>query len=281
MAGEGYDCPDIAVIGYASPKLTSLYVRQVTARAMRVTGRERELERVIPAAVVIPDAQALVEQLVTYLAPFTHEVLVPEQSEGGGDPGGEPGSGGPRILFPRYVLEQARPEDNAMVTVAYADGSREDVNSVIASRLAVELEKANVKGIYAPRVIAASRRTVGDLLASRPFEQPKADAAVLERLATGAQAVAEARTQHSSTLEERAMMLQEQLKRWAGWWQMNGDSSAAHFNRTINQAADIPDGKRPSASVDKLLRARKAAREYLTAYCSRTGKIPPRGLDAQ
>jgi superfamily II DNA or RNA helicase len=45
MAGEGYDCPDIAVIGWASNKLTSLYVRQVTARAMRVTGRERELER--------------------------------------------------------------------------------------------------------------------------------------------------------------------------------------------------------------------------------------------
>lgn len=56
MAGEGYDCPDIAVIGWASNKLTSLYVRQVTARAMRVTARERELELVIPAAVVVPDA---------------------------------------------------------------------------------------------------------------------------------------------------------------------------------------------------------------------------------
>ena len=81
MAGEGYDCPDIAVIGYASNKLTSLFVRQVTARAMRVTDQERKLERVIPAAVVLPDAQALVEQLVSYLAPFTHEVLVASEEE--------------------------------------------------------------------------------------------------------------------------------------------------------------------------------------------------------
>lgn len=81
MTGEGYDCPDIAVIGYASNKLTSLYVRQVSARAMRVTDRERELERVIPAAIVLPDESTLVEQLVTYLAPFTHEVLVPKPEQ--------------------------------------------------------------------------------------------------------------------------------------------------------------------------------------------------------
>jgi superfamily II DNA or RNA helicase len=42
MAGEGYDCPDIAVVGFATNKLTPLYVRQVVARAQRVTAYERE-----------------------------------------------------------------------------------------------------------------------------------------------------------------------------------------------------------------------------------------------
>ena len=42
MAGEGYDCPEIAVVGFATNKLTPLYVRQVVARAQRVTVRARE-----------------------------------------------------------------------------------------------------------------------------------------------------------------------------------------------------------------------------------------------
>ena len=42
MAGEGYDCPEITVVGFATNKLTPLYVRQVVARAQRVTAYERE-----------------------------------------------------------------------------------------------------------------------------------------------------------------------------------------------------------------------------------------------
>ncbi|MGH3403950.1 MAG: DEAD/DEAH box helicase [Streptosporangiaceae bacterium] len=284
MAGEGYDCPEIAVVGWASNKLTSLYVRQVTARAMRVTGRERQLERVIPAAVVIPDTQTLVEQLVSYLAPFTHEVLVPERGAGDGNEPGidDPGSGrSPLLPMARYVLEEARPDSDETVTVAYADGSQEDVDASVARILAKELERLNVKGIYAPRMIAASRRTVGELLAARPFEQQQADAAVLERLTTGSQAVAEAEADQSRTIEQKAAMLQDQLKKMAGWWQINGDSSAAIFNGTVNQAAGIPAGKRGSASVSKLLAARRHAKEHIAAYCGRTGRKMPRNLDAE
>ncbi len=134
MAGEGYDCPDIAVIGYASNKLTSLFVRQVTARAMRVTDQERKLERVIPAAVVLPDAQALVEQLVSYLAPFTHEVLVASEEELSRRSAGGKGSRDetPFLPMPRYGLESARPDTSGTVTVPYADGSQEDVNASLA-----------------------------------------------------------------------------------------------------------------------------------------------------
>jgi hypothetical protein len=60
MAGEGYDCPDIVVVGFASNKLTPLYVRQVVARAQRVTAYERDkIGHPIPAAVVIPDVPEL------------------------------------------------------------------------------------------------------------------------------------------------------------------------------------------------------------------------------
>ena len=283
MAGEGYDCPDIAVVGWASNKLTSLYVRQVTARGMRVTGRERQLERVIPAAVVLPDVQPLVEQLVSYLAPFTHEVLVPEQGDGGREPTiDDPGSGkSPLLPMSRYVLEEARPDSDETVTVAYADGSQEDVDAAVARTLAKELERLNVKGIYAPRVIAASRRTVGELLAARPFERQQPDATVLERLTTGSQAVASAEANHIRTIEEQADMLQSQLKKMAGWWQYNGDTSPAIFNSIVNEAAGIRGGKRKTASVAQLLAARRAAREHISAYCGRTSTRMPRNWDKE
>jgi superfamily II DNA or RNA helicase len=281
MAGEGYDCPDIAVVGWASNKLTSLYVRQVTARAMRVTGRERQLERVIPAAVVLPDAQQLVEQLVSYLAPFTHEVLVPERGTSDSEPTLDGSESGKSLLLPmaRYVLEEARPDRDEIVTVAYADGSQEDVDAAVARTLAKELERLNVKGIYAPRVIAASRRTVGELLAARPFERQQTDAAVLERLTTGSQAVAHAEADRARTIEQKAEMLQSQLSKMAGWWQKNGDTSPAIFNSIVNQAAGIKDGKRKTASINTLLAARRIAREHISAYCARTGRKMPRNVD--
>lgn len=280
MAGEGYDCPEIAVVGWASNKLTSLYVRQVTARAMRVTDQERELGYVIPAAVVIPDFPELVDQLVAYLAPYTHEVLVPSPEELDRQRGEEPIGGGatPMLAFPRYVLEEAQPDDGETVTIALGDGSREDVDAETARVLAAQLERFNVHGIWAARIIAATRATVGDLLNARPFDRPGADLTALEQLATGAQVVADAGITRSSSIEEQAGMLQRQIDNWAKWWQMKADSPASHFNRTVNGEAGIRDGKRPTADVEQLMRARDIARRLINAYCERTGTKPPRGM---
>lgn len=187
----------------------------------------------------------------------------------------------PRLPFQRYILEDAQPDQNELVTVAYSDGSQEDVDALVARQLAVELERANVAGIYAPRVIAATRRTVGELLASRPFDHPSADAAVLERLATGAEAVADAEVEasRSATIETQAELLSGQLNRWARWWHVKGDSPASHFNQAVNQAGEISD--RGAASVEQLLRARNAAREHIADYCQRVNVSPPRGWEPE
>ena len=281
MAGEGYDCPEIAVVGWATNKMTSLYVRQVTARAMRVTGRERQLERVIPAAVVVPDAQELVEQLVSYLAPFTREVLMPESFKETTEPTLDNEGSGQLSLLPmsRYVLEEARPDRDETVTVPYADGTKEDVDAAIARTLAKELERLNVKGIYAPRVIAASRRTVGELLAAKPFERQQPDAAVLERLTVGSQAVATSEATRTRSVEQQATMLQAQLSNLAGWWKFNGDSTPAIFNSAVNKEAGIKDGKRSTASVSQLQAALRFGREYIANYCARTGHQRPKNWE--
>lgn len=284
MAGEGYDCPDIAVVGWASNKLTSLYVRQVTARAMRVADIERELGYVIPAAVVIPDIPELVNQLVSYLAPYTHEVLVPTQEQlerqRGEEPVRETGAA-PTLAFPRYVLEDARPAGSETVTIALSDGSHEDVDAETAQRLAAQLERFNVPAIFTPRIIAASRATVSDLLAANPFERPGADVTVLQRLATGVQAITDSGLTRSSSIEDQALMLQNQIDTWAGWWQKNGDSPASHFNYAINRQAEIPKGQRKTAGVEQLTKARDIARRLIVSYCERTGVKPPRGMDTR
>lgn len=278
MAGEGYDCPEIAVVGWATNKMTSLYVRQVTARAMRVTGLERQLDRVIPAAVVIPDAQELVEQLVSYLAPFTREVLMPETLKENLEPTlGNEGSGKQGLLpMGRYVLEEARPDRDETVTVPYADGTKEDVDAAVVRALAKQLEQVNLKGIYAARFIAASRRTVGDLLASKPFAHQQPDAAVLERLSAGAQAVEHAEVVRTKSVEQQAAMLQSQLAYLSGWWKFNGDTSPAIFNGNVNDQAGIKTGGRPTASVRQLQTAVRVARETISTHCAKTGKPMPK-----
>lgn len=264
MAGEGYDCPDIAVVGYASNKLTALYVRQVVARAMRVTDRERELGFIIPAAIVVPDAPALVEKLMSYLAPFTHEVLLPDdedtfinrrvrqiEREHGAQ------------LF-RFDVQDATSSGDDRVSIAYADGSSEQVDTLIASRFADQLQQLGVPGVFAPRALVAHQRTIGDLLVERPFDGRLSDIA------------APPSPPEPTSIEEQAEMLARQLSRLAGWWHNNGDCPVANFNNEANQAGGIAAGARAQATPAQLERSLNWMIERIVTYCDRSGKQPPR-----
>jgi superfamily II DNA or RNA helicase len=263
MAGEGYDCPDIAVVGYASNKLTALYVRQVVARAMRVTDRERELGFIIPAAIVVPDAPALVEKLMSYLAPFTHEVLQPDNEDLFIDRRVREAEERGVQLF-RYDVQDASSTGDDKVSVAYADGSSEHVDALIANRYAAELERLGVPGVFSPRALVAHQRTIGDLLVERPFDERLADAAATPP------------APEPTSIEEQSAMLARQLDRLGGWWHHNGDSPVANFHYEANQAGGIPGGTRGQATPAQLERSLNWMIETIVAYCSRTGKQPPR-----
>jgi superfamily II DNA or RNA helicase len=267
MAGEGYDCPDIAVIGYASNKSTALYVRQVVARAMRVTDAERELGYTIPAAIVVPDAKPLIEQLVAYLAPYTHEVLAhdPEALSGGpGDGPVERGEDGDRVAFRRYIVEGASEGAGHSITVAMADGTIETVDQIVAETMVAKLEALQVPGVYATRYIVAQRQTVAELFQSRPFDPLPPEAQAFE---------AEA----GPTIEDRATFLQSQLKRCGGWWTQYGDRAVpvSYFNNNANAAGRIAKGKRPSASVEQLEKALRFAQRTIRQRCIETGTAVP------
>jgi len=75
MAGEGYDCPDIAVVTYATNVQTAQYIRQVVARGQRVTKWEREkVGHPLTTAIILPDISDLVEQFKGILAPMVHDI---------------------------------------------------------------------------------------------------------------------------------------------------------------------------------------------------------------
>lgn len=286
MAGEGYDCPDIAVLGYASNKMTPLYVRQVIARAMRVTDTERKLlNRPIPAAIVLPDAQTLVERLVAYLKPITAEVIQPEspdmivRSAAPGEVRQSDMFGLPEI---RYSLERATMEHQG-VTVAYADMSREDFAVNVTDALGMELESVGVPAVYSPRFMAAAKRAARNLRDARPFDGVSADVTVLEQLTADATEAAVGAINPPEPLivsliseEDRAKHLQSQLRKCAGWWQRNGDTDIANFQSDINSAAGIPTGGRESASALQLTNALAYAKGRVVARCRVTGSKPPR-----
>jgi len=255
MAGEGYDCPDICVLGYASNKLTELYVRQVTARAMRVTDAERRAGALLPAVVVLPDAPELVDKFLSYLAPAIHEVRVgdetPPRDRRPGDEPREPHE--PRLR--RFVLDDAVP-GRETVTVSFLDGTHENVDSQFMAVLAQHLLAANMPQVFWPRATAVMQRTIGDLMRQRPF---------------GNDPPRPAPTTTPVSVEQQAAKLQRDLDQLGGWWHRNGDTPVSHFQHRVNEAGGIRDGGRGTASVEQLERAIAFARRLIADFNGRRG----------
>jgi hypothetical protein len=101
MAGEGFDCPEICVIGYATRILTPLYVRQVLARGQRVCETERQRGKRLTVAVVVPDHDVILDVFREVLTPMVHvaETTAPSVASQTPRP---PGSGS---TDPRHILQ--------------------------------------------------------------------------------------------------------------------------------------------------------------------------------
>jgi superfamily II DNA or RNA helicase len=258
MAGEGYDCPDIVVLGYASNKLTPLYVRQVTARAMRVTDRERELGATLPAIVVLPDSPALVEQFLAYMAPALHEIRVSDEHLVRQPVNGDVADAeiaGPRLQ--RFMLTDARAEAET-VSVSFLDGSYENIDTSELAAAARSLELVNMPEVYRPRALAFHRRTIAELLQRRPFDA---------MYRPGSPSSAEP-TVTQPSVEQRCEMLQNQIRQLEKWWAVHGNKAVPinHFAYLVNQAGGISSRQRGSASPAQLERSLQFAQQYVDAF---------------
>jgi len=269
MAGEGYDCADIAVVTYATNVKTAQYIRQVVARGQRVTTWEREkLGHPLTAAIILPDMPDLVEQFTGILAPMVHDIELPAQSAGP-SPDRVAGSS----TFPWSEKDLGAVTDAALdVVSAVTTGGTFDVDPALQDLLAPILREMNLAESLWPRFAQAI-----DLLnKQRPFEQP----IVVPSASAAAVAVAErpAPQTRPMTPREHHMRIREKLTLASRWWAQfpakQGGQRVDHFVADIYKEADIK--KLDDAMPGQLTRALAAAMSRIQRYCEDTRTPLPR-----
>lgn len=279
MAGEGYDCRDIVVIGFAANRLTPLSIRQVVARAQRVTDHERTvLGRPISAAVVIPEIPALEEHMKNILVPMRHELVEPPTPP---PPPPPPTPKDPDMIWdppppptPRYQIGDVRDltEGDAHV-VGVEDG---DIPMGDIRFIAPHLREVGIPETDAARVLWAVRQGKREQRDESPFDPLSPEDQQLADLG-GARCPGEVRRERM-TDSETAQGWQDELAKLERWWVMKGDSPVTVFAGQANQAAGIVGGKRRQASLEQILVAYGWALTTARAYCARTGIPLPVGL---
>ena len=288
MAGEGYDCPDIAVVGFASNKLTHLYVRQVVARAQRVTTYERQPgKRPIPAAIVIPDVPELVSVMSRLLVPMRHEIQDPGDesftTRGQGDAQRAANGQGP-LPIEKYMIDSvsAMREGDVRVTGEYGG----DVDMDMVRYVEPAAREVGLPESDAPRIIVAMRNAVEARQTQRPFDQLNDDE---QELANGvhqnqAAAHSHATTTRSLTIEEHQNALKARLGKLARWWARHGPGDenmrVRIFQAECNEAAGIPKGGRDKAQIAQLEKAVAFAERKVKLYLKEKPQLPrPSVLD--
>lgn len=262
MVTEGFDCPAVSTIAYASNVLADLTIAQTMARAMRITRAEIDKGEVLPAQILIPDHPKLRAAFAQALVGHMH--LIADAATGAPSPAG--GSGGGTGL-PRYqVIDLTSPTLQSATVLGAADGE------VLAPELIdweKELSRVHVPAVYAAGVAVAARRVA---------QFPSRIYSVAPEVAEPGRTVADPRTMNN--------LRRDRAKTLAGW--MNGHldhdqrwTNIAHFQGAANEAAGIPAGGRNMASDEQLAACEAWMAARILEHCDDSGCNPPRMMRAE
>jgi superfamily II DNA or RNA helicase len=266
MAGEGYDCPEIAVVTYATNVLTAQYIRQVVARAQRVTPWEREaIGHPLTTAIILPDVKELVEQFVGILAPMVHEIEVPasstispeDQARGTSVPG----------WHDKELVGVA--DAQLDVVSAVSTTGTFDADPAIGETLAPALRAQNLPESIWPRVQAV----IENFNQARPFEPP---------VQLGAAAVSRRPEPVSRglTTREHHDVYRKRLDHAARWVAgVQGRDQVKHFRVEVYRQAGIR--KLDTATPEQLKQACAAAMWRIRRHCEQTGTALPKWVHTE
>lgn len=259
MVTEGFDCPAISTIAYASNVIADLTIAQTMARAMRITGSEREIGKVLPAQVLIPDHTRLKASFTQALVGRMHLIEADDEATGRE----RDGSVGNAPQLPRYqVVDLTEPVLHGATVVGAPDGE------VLADELEdwnVQLAARGVPLTYTPNIIVAARQVPQF---PRIYSAPETDEASPETTTKPAdpRTLNKAHRKRLTTLTNWMAHHLEHDDRWAnmGW-----------FQNEANDAAGIPRGGRDQASATELAAAQAWVTEKILQHCELAGCAPP------
>jgi hypothetical protein len=258
MVTEGFDCPAVSTIAYASDWVAELFVAQMMARAMRITEAERRVGQVLPANILIPDHAELRQAFISALLNRMHVLEVKEEEP-------PPERDGIRVepRLPRFVLGEVSDLEFRLAHVlGEPDG---DVSPQEYEEWRQALEGVHLSPAFVPRVAVASRKVRHF---PRIYDPPRS--AVVE--------VAPANPRDLNKLHrERA----DQLAGWI-YQHLNHDGrfrDIADFQMRANDAAGIPLRGRPHATTDQMARCVAWMAQRVREHCDRHNESPPEWLD--
>lgn len=258
MVTEGFDCPAVSTIAYASNIVAELFVAQMMARAMRITGVERRQKMMLPAQILIPDHAELRKAFASALVNRMH--ILEERDD---DQLIERvASGSLEARLPRFTLRDLSAPDFRNATVLGEEDG--DVPRAEYEDWQQQLKGLNVPVTYTPRIAVAARRVQRF---PRIYEQSEP-------------------TPVQVTIDPRAANVAQRgrLTKLSGWMQhhLEHDADFANvgmFQGHANDAAGIPQGGRDQASADQLATAAAWMTARIYEHCRRFDEIPPLFLE--
>jgi superfamily II DNA or RNA helicase len=274
MVTEGFDCPQVATIAYASNIIADLFIAQMMARAMRITITERANRQMLPAQILIPDHPALRRAFASALVGAMHVLDVEEEETP--DATLRAGGGGERL--PRYeLLDLSDPRLRSATVLTQEDGN------VLADELAryiVQCKEVGIPETYAPRVAVVSRRYRPPLrvyTANEQSSEPGASATTSS--STVKMATTTPADPRSLNLAHRA-----RLAKAAGWMIDHIDhdlryASVGVFQAQANEAANVPRGGRDQASGAQLQAAAEWMMARIIEHCEAHNETVPSWTD--
>lgn len=260
MVTEGFDCPQVSVIAYASATTAVLTLAQTMARAMRVTAVERNDRMMLPAQILIPNNPSLRAAFTEALIGHFHLLDVPEEGAEAIESGpGAGGGDGPRL--PRYQLTDASTLDLHSATVLgepHGTVMADDLQAAIAVCLELSIPE-----VYAPRVALASRKIDNKL----PLYVDNTQARVPVEEPADPRTVNKARRQRMTGLSNWMNHHVEHDKRFDTIGVFQGQANAAAGLDTI--------GGRKNATADQLQVVELWMLERIREHCNAEGCALP------
>lgn len=264
MATEGFDCPQVSTIAYASDVTADLSIAQTMARAMRITDTERANRRLLPAQILIPDNPDLRAVFAAILKDLPRLIDLD-------DPCcaqcGQPLPCGCITCFPprgpagrRYeLIDLSSPEFRSASVLGHDDGE------VLGSELSAAVDELMALGIpapYHPRAVVFGRRY-------RPPTPRYADPEP-----SGGVTVEEA---HPRDLNRAHRAQIDQAARWMAG-HVGHDArydTAGQFQYMANEVAFIRKGGRDQASPKQLRTCARWMCARIVEHCEQHGEAIP------